>query len=70
MTNHLTYLAARAHIDDLLREATDRQRIERATVPPRASLPQRLRQPRRGLRQPRQVGWPAETDQLHVVSRS
>ena len=55
MTTPLTYHLARARIDDLLREAADRQRIHQAAVPPHAPLSQILRLPRNGLGKLRRV---------------
>jgi hypothetical protein len=49
MTSPLAYHAAHAHIDDLLREAATRQRVEEAAIRPRPRLTQMLRTPRRGL---------------------
>jgi hypothetical protein len=55
MTSHLTYHAARARIDGLLREAADRQRIHETAVRPQAALSQKFRLPRHGLGKLRRV---------------
>jgi hypothetical protein len=55
MTSQLTYLAARSHLDDLLREAADRQCVPASPARPHALRPQVLRRPRRGLAQLRQL---------------
>ena len=45
MTSHLTYSLSQAHIDDLLREATDRRRVRDAAVGRHSPQPQMLRVP-------------------------